>query len=117
MSHKARPGVCAGRSAPCQREKGDNEERLASSSRRLTASRSHFRFSLMAPARRAWLALATTCAVAGGGIWFVHDAQVKERAALHAGVLRDAELLTAKRAERERAGGPPQPWPPPPPPP
>ncbi len=68
----------------------------------------------MAPARRAWVALATTCALAGGGIWFVHDAQVKERAALHAGVLRDAELLAAKRAER-REGGVPPPWPPPPP--
>ena len=55
--------------------------------------------------RRGALALAATCAAAGAGIWFVHDAQVKERAALHAGVLRDAELLAAKVAERAAARG------------
>ena len=55
--------------------------------------------------RRAWLALTLTVTVTGGGIWFVHDAQVQERAALHAGVLRDAELLRAKRAERAGRGG------------
>lgn len=63
--------------------------------------------------RRAWLALTLTVTVTGGGIWFVHDAQVQERAALHAGVLRDAELLRAKRAERAGRGGEGAPPPPP----
>ncbi len=68
----------------------------------------------MPASRRAWLALATTCVAAGGGIWFVHDAQVQERAALHAGVLRDAELLAVKRAERAARGVGSDPPPPPP---
>lgn len=55
--------------------------------------------------RRAWTALGLVGAITASGIWFVHDAQVQERAALHAGVLRDAELLRAKRAEREGRGG------------
>ena len=56
--------------------------------------------------RRAWLALSLTATVTTAGIWFVHDAQVQERAALHEGVLRDAELLRAKRAERGGEGPP-----------
>jgi dihydropteroate synthase len=70
----------------------------------------HSRFSFVSrvekaqqPMRRGAAALLLTCAAAGAGIWFVHDAQVKERAALHAGVLRDAELLAAKAAERAAA--------------
>ena len=45
--------------------------------------------------RRAWLALSLTATVTAAGIWFVHDAQVQERAALHEGVLRDAKKIFA----------------------
>ena len=57
-------------------------------------------------ATRARMALISVVSLTGAGIWFVHDAQVQERAALHAGVLRDAELLRAKTAERGGEGPP-----------
>lgn len=50
--------------------------------------------------RRAWLTLAAVSAVTAAGIAYVHASQVAEREALHAGVLRDDELLASKRAER-----------------
>lgn len=49
--------------------------------------------------RRAWLTLAAVSAVTAAGIAYVHASQVAEREALHAGVLRDDQLLAAKRAE------------------
>ena len=50
--------------------------------------------------RRAWLTLAAVSAATAAGISYVHASQVSEREALHAGVLRDDELLASKRAER-----------------
>lgn len=50
--------------------------------------------------RRAWLTLAAVSVVTAAGIAYVHASQVAEREALHAGVLRDDELLASKRAER-----------------
>ena len=52
--------------------------------------------------RRAWLTLAAVSAVTAAGIAYVHASQVAEREALHAGVLRDDELLASKRAEQRR---------------
>jgi len=45
------------------------------------------------------LTLAAVSAVTAAGIAYVHASQVAEREALHAGVLRDDQLLAAKRAE------------------
>lgn len=50
--------------------------------------------------RRAWLTLAAVSAITAAGIAYVHASQVAEREALHAGVLRDDQLLASKRAER-----------------
>ena len=52
--------------------------------------------------RRAWLTLAAVSAMTAAGIAYVHASQVAEREALHAGVLRDDELLASKRAEQSR---------------
>ena len=80
-----------------EREKKVNFDRLVFFFRR---SNNHSQNSLDQKMRQAWLTLAAVSAVTAAGIAYVHASQVAEREALHAGVLRDDELLASKRAER-----------------